>query len=55
MLTTLGATTFGLASPGAGAIAPPSGGGGSLADYALVTSAVVLNASTAIRIAEPTP
>lgn len=37
MLTVLGATALGLASPGAGAVAPP-GGGGSLADYALVTS-----------------
>ena len=55
MLTTLGATALGLASPVGGAVAPPSGGGGSLADYALVTSAVVLNASTAIRITEPAP
>lgn len=55
MLTTFGATALGLASPAGGAVAPPSGGGGSLADYALVTSGVVLNAATAIRIVEPTP
>lgn len=55
MLTTLGATALGLASPAGGAVAPPSGGGGSLDGYALATSAVVLNASTAIRITEPAP
>ena len=55
MLTTLGVTALGLASPGASAVAPPSGGGGSLADYALVTSGIVLNASTAIRVTDPTP
>lgn len=51
MLTALGATALGLASPGVGAApAPPAP---SLADYALVTTGVVLNASTAIRITEP--
>lgn len=51
MLTALGATAFGLASPGAGeapALPAPS-----LADYALVTTGIVLNAATAIRITEP--
>lgn len=49
MLTTFGPVPFGVASAGL------AYAGGTPGTYALVTSAVVLNAATAIRITEPAP
>lgn len=49
MLTTFGPVPFGVVSPGVTSSTP------ALTDYALVTSSIVLNAATAIRITEPAP
>lgn len=52
MLTTFGPVPLGVASSIVAPIAPPVP---TLTDYALVTSGIVLNAATAIRITEPAP